>query len=66
MSLFPESWKRLDRAFFHLKAFEAEWQRVAGPDAYDLMTEANGDWTAGCLRARRKFPSEHTLALELG
>jgi len=66
MVWFPENWKRLDRALLHLEAFQTEWKRVTGPDAYDLVTEANSDWTAGCLRARRKLPSENTLALELG
>ncbi|TCK74134.1 hypothetical protein [Acidipila rosea] len=63
---FPDSWKRLDRAVFHLKAFQAEWERICSPDAYEFVTEPDSDWTFGATRAVAKFSRENTLALELG
>ncbi len=63
---FPESWKRIERAALHLKAFQAEWERVTHPDTYEFATEPNSDWTLGCLRVRAKGSRENSLALELG
>ncbi len=65
-AFFPESWKRIDRAGFHLKSFQTEWERVANPNSYEFVTEPNSDWTAGSLQARAKGSRENTLALELG
>ena len=63
---FPESWKRLDRAGLHLKAFQAEWERVTHPDAYEFVTEPNSDWTAGSVTFKSRISRENSLAFELG
>jgi hypothetical protein len=63
---FPESWKRLDRGGVHLKAFQAEWERITQPNAYEFVTEPNSDWTYGRLSARAKDSRENSLAHELG
>jgi hypothetical protein len=66
VSLFPQSWRRVDRAAFHLKAFQAEWERVVGPEAHEIVTEPNDDWTQGTVRAVPRISRENTLAIELG
>jgi len=63
---FPESWKRLDRAGLHLKAFQSEWERVTDPNSHEFLTEPNSDWTLGSVRIRAKSSRENCLALELG
>lgn len=64
--IFPESWKRLDRAALHLKAFQTEWERITEPKSYEFVTEPSSDWTLGCLRAKAKNSRENSLAHELG
>lgn len=66
MTLFPTSRSRFERAIAHVKAFDAEWKRVVGPDAYEIITKPNSDWTQGATWAVRKTSGENTLALELG
>lgn len=64
--LFVDSWKRIDRAIAHGKAFKTEWERVVNPESYTTSISVNSDWTHGTLKAITNVVPEDDMALELG
>lgn len=64
--LFVDSWKRIDRAIEHGKAFKAEWERVVNPESYSTSISMNSDWTHGSIKSVTNIPPENDMALELG
>jgi hypothetical protein len=66
MEFFSESRRRIERATLHLKAFGDQVERLFDPEAYEIVTEINSDWTGGTSRAVPKISLENTMAFELG
>ena len=64
--LFVDSWKRIDRAIKHGKAFKAEWDRVVNPESYTTSISVNSDWTHGSIKSVTNIVPENDMALELG
>jgi hypothetical protein len=65
MRLFEDSWKRVDRAEMHGKAFTAEWNGLLKPEAFEFRTEQKSDKTFVLVGRFREIP-KNDLALELG
>jgi hypothetical protein len=64
--LFVDSWKRIERAIAHGKAFKAEGERVVNPESYTTSISVNSDWTYGSIKSITNAASENDMALELG
>jgi hypothetical protein len=64
--LFVDSWKRIDRAIAHGKAFKSEWERVVNPESYTTSISVDSDWTHGSIKSVTNIVSENDMALELG
>jgi len=61
-----DSWKRVDRAIAHGRAFKTEWERAVNPESYTTTIDVNSDWTHGTIKAVTNAAPENDMALELG
>ncbi len=66
MPHFTDSWKRIERAVVHGKAFKAEWESLIQPESYRVFIEMESDWTSGVAKAVPHVIPKNDLALELG
>ncbi len=64
--LFPDSWRRIDRAHTHGKNFREMWERWGHSEAHNVRIEMNDDWTAGEVKAIPKSLPDEDVALLLG
>jgi hypothetical protein len=65
MRRFEDSWKRIDRAMIHGKAFTAECEGLIDPKSYKTGVEHKGDGTFVVVVRASQLP-EHNVAIELG
>jgi hypothetical protein len=65
MSLFTDSWKRIDRAVMHAKAFTSEWGAFVDPKSYETRIDRKSEGTFVAVGRLLAIP-ENDLALELG